>query len=287
MRNRQIYNAIRIPAVGLLVLSIFLVLAIIPAGVSSPGIAHRSEDQVLVAPPPATVEAEHGSLSWLHVDAPWPYLRTDAAESFNALRKAIIVGAGFDFLAKCGDLFRAGNGRPAKVGTAFKSRHKSGQAFDYNQEDPRVLLVREYGKGHLHWRTYLLCERQNGTLGIKADLHTDNAGFVSAYVFDFTAAAEHFGWERIPAQPGWINEPLKKEFWHYQIGRVATNEAQTSQVGKANPVPASTSKATHQQINISPHQPHRLGRRTLETVSKLGWQRYGRCVDTQSQNRER
>jgi len=28
-------------------------------------------------------------------------------------------------------------------------------------------------------------------------------------------------------------------------------------------------------------------RRGTETVSKLGWQRYGRCVDTQSQNRER
>jgi hypothetical protein len=160
----------------------------------------------------------------VHVDAPWPYLRRDAAESFNALRKAVDVGAGFDFLAKCGDMLRAGNGRPAKVGTAFKSRHKSGEAFDYNQEDPRVLLVREYEKGRLHWRTYLLCERQNGTLGIKADLHTDNAGFVSAYVFDFTAAAEHFGWERISAQPGWINEPLRKEFWHYQIRRATTYE---------------------------------------------------------------
>jgi hypothetical protein len=205
------------------VLSIFLVLAIIPAAVSSPGIAHRIEDQVLVAPR-ATVEAEHGSLSSVHVDAPWPYLRSDAAESFNALRKAVIVGAGFDFLAKCGDMLRTGNGRPAKVGTAFKSRHKSGEAFDYNQEDPRVLLVREYGKARFHWRTYLLCEKQNGTLGIKTDLRTDNAGFISAYVFDFTTAAEHLGWERISAQPGWINEPLKKEFWHYQIRRVATNE---------------------------------------------------------------
>ena len=218
------YSAIRIPLVGLVVLSIFLILAIIPAGVSSPGIAYRTEDQVLIAAPRAIVEAEHGSLSSVPVDAPLPYLRTDAVESFNALRKAVVVGAGFDFLAKCGDMLRAGNGRPAKIGTSFKSRHKSGEAFDYNQEDPHVVLVREYGQGRLHWRTYLLCEKQNGTLGIKADLHTDNAGFVSAYVFDFTAAAEQFGWERISAQPGWINEPLKKEFWHYQIRRALTYE---------------------------------------------------------------
>jgi hypothetical protein len=67
------------------------------------------------------------------------------------------------------------------------------------------------------WRTYLLCKSQDGRKCAKADLHTDNAGFVSAYVFDFTAAAEHFGWERIYAHAGWTREPTKKEFWHYQL----------------------------------------------------------------------
>jgi hypothetical protein len=114
-------------------------------------------------------------------------------------------------------MLRVGNAKPLKVGTAFNSRHKKGEAFDYNQEDPRVLLVREYGLKGLRWRTYLLCQRQDGSQCTKADLQTDNAGFVSAYVFDFTAAAEQFGWERIYAQPGWPTEPTKKEFWHYQL----------------------------------------------------------------------
>ncbi|MCA1576683.1 MAG: hypothetical protein LC794_04885 [Acidobacteria bacterium] len=152
-----------------------------------------------------------------------PFLRSGAAESFHALRAAVIDVAGFDFLARCGDMLRVGNAKVLKLGTAFNSRHKKGEAFDYNQEDPRVLLVRESDSKGVRWRTYLLCERQNGTARrdaskcAKAALHTDNAGFVSGYVFDFTAAAEQFGWERIYAHAGWAKEPTKKEFWHYQL----------------------------------------------------------------------
>jgi hypothetical protein len=159
----------------------------------------------------------------LDVVAPLPFLRRDAAERFNALRAAVHHGAGFDFLARCGDMLRVGNARVLKLGTAFNSRHKKGEAFDYNQEDSRVLLVRESDSKGVKWRTYLLCERQHATERresskcIKADLHTDNAGYVSGYVFDFTAAAEQFGWERIYAHAGWTKEPTKKEFWHYQL----------------------------------------------------------------------
>jgi len=153
--------------------------------------------------------------------APLPYLRSTAAESFSALRDAVNRGAGFDFLARCGDILRVGNAKVVKLGTAFNSRHKRGEAFDYNQEDPHVLLVREYGLKGLKWRTYLICQRQDGSMCIKADLHTDNAGFVSVYVFDFSAAAEQFGWERIHAQPGWATGPTKKEFWHYQFRHAA------------------------------------------------------------------
>ncbi len=45
----------------------------------------------------------------------------------------------------------------------------------------------------------------------------DSSGLVSAYVFDFTAAAEGLGWVRIPAKRGWMYEPTIKEFWHYQM----------------------------------------------------------------------
>jgi hypothetical protein len=208
----------RIGAIGVLFLTFVVAAAIIPSAVSSPGISHSLDNRLVAA---STVGPEDESFLVLDVVAPLPFLRKDAAESFNALRAAVLKGAGFDFLARCGDMFRHGNPKVLKLGTAFNSRHKKGEAFDYNQEDPRVLLVREYGLKGLKWRTYLLCERQDGSLCTKRKLDTDNAGFVSAYVFDFTAAAEQFGWERIHAQPGWTTEPTKKEFWHYEFRREA------------------------------------------------------------------
>jgi hypothetical protein len=191
-----------------------------PWAASGPGIAGQRETQVS---PTDVLPAEENqplrdSLCFLDVDAPMPYLRCGtAANHFQELRKVVTNGAGFDFLATCGDMLRPKNAKAIKVGVAFRSRHKIGEAFDYNQEDNRVLLVREHNAGHLYWRTYLRCEMQDGTQGIKADLSTDNSGFVSAYVFDFTAAAESLGWERIPAQPGWMYEGSNKEFWHYQL----------------------------------------------------------------------
>lgn len=212
----------RIVAVVVLFLSFVVAGAIIPTAVSSPGISRPLDKN---SPAASTVKADDESLLVLDVVAPLPFLQTDAAERFNALRDAVIKGAGFDFLARCGDMFRLANAKPFNLGTAFNSRHKKGEAFDYNQEDPRVLLVREEGLKGLRWRTYLLCEKQDGSLCTKRALYTDNSGFVSAYVFDFTAAAEQFGWDRIYAQPGWATEPTKKEFWHYQLRR----ESETSE----------------------------------------------------------
>ena len=147
-----------------------------------------------------------------------PYLRPgNPTERFRALRELIIAGAGFDFLARCGDMLRAKTFKSSKPGVAYLSRHKSGDAFDYNQEDPRVLIVREQKGGRTYWRTHLVCDKQDGTQGAKAELDTDNAGKVSAYVFDFTAAAEGLVWERIPAQEGWRRNPSEKEYWHYEM----------------------------------------------------------------------
>ncbi len=204
----------RIGAVAVLFLSFVVAAAIIPTAVSSPGSSHTID-----APVNPTPKAEDESFLSLDVDTPLPFLRQDADENFNALRAAVIKGAGFDFLARCGDMFRMSHAKALNLGTAFHSRHKLGQAFDYNQEDPRVLLVRESDLKGLKWRTYLLCEPQDGHMCTKKKLYTDNVGFISAYVFDFTAAAEQFGWERIHAQPGWSTEPTKKEFWHYQLRR--------------------------------------------------------------------
>ena len=216
LSKRLTYNAIRVPCIGLIVLSISSIAAIIPSAVSSPGLPS------VVEYPSSKVVTENEPFLQVHVDAPMPFLSRDAAQSFNLLRKAVINGAGFDFLARIGDMLRAGDAKPTKLGAVFNSRHKKGEAFDYNQEDSRVLLVREYGEKGVQWRTYLLCQSQDGSLGTKAKLYTDNVGWVSAYVFDFTAMAEQYGWERIYAQPGWSEGPTKKEFWHYQLRREAS-----------------------------------------------------------------
>jgi hypothetical protein len=217
--KRVSYKAIRVRVVGLVVLSVVAAVTIIPSAVSSPGIPPTIDDRPVSSPTPSSVKPEHESFLPLDVVAPLPFLRSDAAESFNSLRAVVKDGAGFDFLERCGDMLRVGNGRVLKLGTAFNSRHKKGEAFDYNQEDPRVLLVREHDLKGVQWRTYLLCESSHSNKCAQTDLHTDNAGHISAYVFDFTAAAEQLGWQRIYAHPGWPNEPTKKEFWHYQLRR--------------------------------------------------------------------
>src|SRR5215203_2511985 len=173
-------------------------------------------------PPQVTTADDTGTIEdgfcRVAVDAPDPSLRCGSpVKLFEKLRQNIIATAGFDFLARCGDMKRNENAKFSKRGVANDSKHKIGLAFDYNQEDDRVLIVREGTAGLTYWRTYLRCERQDGTCGVKADIDTDNAGRVSAYVFDFTAAAESVGWERIPAQQGWEYSWKKKEFWHYQL----------------------------------------------------------------------
>lgn len=190
-----------------------------PWAAISPGFARQIESRFKIEPvlPPNEDRAQGRRFCFVGVNAPSPYLRCGTpAEDFETLREVVVVFAGFDFLSKVGDMMRPKSAKSSKIGASFRSRHKSGEAFDYNQEDHRVLIVRENASGSIYWRTYLICDKQDGSQGEKKNLQTDNAGYVSAYVFDFSAAAESLGWERIPAQSGWMYEPSKKEYWHYQ-----------------------------------------------------------------------
>jgi hypothetical protein len=176
-----------------------------------------------VSPSPKTV--------YMGVSAGIPFLRQGKpANAFRALRKAVLEGAGFDFLAKLSDMMRDKNFQSEKVGVANRSRHKCGDAFDFDQSTNKILIVSEPHGTDQYFRTWLRCDKQDGSQGVKfpyTDMESkrivellDIRGFKGAgYYFDFTKTAERIGWQRIPAWKGWTLKGVsynKMEFWHYQ-----------------------------------------------------------------------
>lgn len=165
-------------------------------------------------------KAPSPQVEFMNVAVGMPFLRKGVpAESFRALRQKVIDEAGFDFLKTCGDMMRSKGFRTKKVGTAVKSRHQCGDAFDYNQADPNIVVVREDSGGHTFFRTYLKYTKQDGSVGTKLKVTTFSGNSVTAFLYDFTAAAGTLGWHRIPAHKGWKTTGVnynKLEFWHYQ-----------------------------------------------------------------------
>ena len=157
------------------------------------------------------------------IEVGMPFLRKGApATMFTVLRSKVIREAGFDFLSVFGDMMRARNFHTKKAGAAEKSRHKCGDAFDYNQGDKHLALVREPRKERMYWRTYLLCAKQDGSQGeplviSKERIVPASAASKPKFYYDFTSAAEALGWHRIRAQNGFEKVSTKKEFWHYQL----------------------------------------------------------------------
>jgi Putative peptidoglycan binding domain len=162
----------------------------------------------------------------MNVKAPTPQLHFKVAELYNRLRGIVNAGAGFDFLAKCGEMLRPAKFVSKKDGVANRSWHKTGRAFDYDQECQKLLIVSEIGWNRKQFfRTFLICAKQDGSLGNKRTLR-DMRGFTkTAFVFDFTEAAETVGFKRIPAWNGWQSHYNRREFWHYQFDEGLTWDA--------------------------------------------------------------
>jgi hypothetical protein len=152
--------------------------------------------------------------------AAMPFLRTGKpANSFRQLKKAIIAKAGFDFLSVCADVMRTKNFNSGKIGVAYRSRHKCGDAFDVNQNTNKIVVVSEPHGTQQFFRLWLKCEKQDGSLGVKVPLKDIRGYRTNVYVLDFTSEAERLGWQRIPAWKGWSLKGSgynKMEFWHYQ-----------------------------------------------------------------------
>lgn len=159
------------------------------------------------------------------VKAPMPMMHFRAAEKYQLLRNDVKNGAGFDFLGTCGDIFRPANFMSSKDGVANRSYHKTGRAFDYDQNSPALVIVREDKNGKTFFRTYLKCSKQDGSLGKKLQVRDYRGHIVDAYLFDFTAAAEALGWKRIPAWNRWQQNYNRREFWHYQFDEGITWDA--------------------------------------------------------------
>lgn len=160
------------------------------------------------------------------VKAPLPFLcEGKPYDGFIELRKLTLESTGHDFLAVCADMLRSRDYQSSKAGVANRSWHKTGRAFDYNQEDKSYVLVPEQQHGRTFFRTYLRCVDGLGDVVLSAIPGTriwqggELIAPPSGKFFDFTAAALSFGYNRIPAWRSWhLGEgySTEMEFWHYQ-----------------------------------------------------------------------
>jgi TolB protein len=149
--------------------------------------------------------------------------------SFVALRRAVIVASGHDFLARLSEASRpVGYSNDT---SSYTSWHKSGRAFDtlfdYRAGGQQVLYITpEWQSGRLFWRLFVRAVRQDGSQGAPLtqpvfDTHarallTPPGG----YFVDFTGLAAQFGWRRIAAQErddfNWRSQLLALEYWHFE-----------------------------------------------------------------------
>ena len=167
------------------------------------------------------------------VIAPMPYLRKGKPhESFVAIRSEILKLTGVDFLGVCGDLMRPADAVSDKHGVVFRSFHKTGRAFDYDQGQigkNAVLVLEEVG-GNVYFRTFIKCKSGYERFGNDiSKTHKQwvggigpNAAIAPGFYVDFTAVALKFGFHRIAAWRDWARSNRKKystsmEFWHYQM----------------------------------------------------------------------
>ena len=169
----------------------------------------------------------------VNTKAPMPLMHPNAAERFEKLRRIVLIGSGVDFLAICGDVYRAANFVSNKDGVANRSWHKTGRAFDYDQNNKAIVLTSEIIGFKQYFRTYL---KTDGTKGDFLTLVDYKGNHVSGYFFDFTKAAESVGFHRIPAWAGWSTHWNRREFWHYQYDEGLTWDAAMLQLqGKDRP----------------------------------------------------
>lgn len=182
-----------------------------------------------LSPPVPTQESGVPAKRWYvvplqDVDAPYPQLHALVEQSYAALRKRVIADAGWDALASLENAY-------TPLTTALDPGMQqdwlyTGRAFAINSlmvNAGWMAVAREDVGAQTYWRLYLRTENQDGSQGepvesppwdlnaryaldpSKYEAGGDYAAVPSGYWIDFTALAQAYGWERLPALSNWRN----------------------------------------------------------------------------------
>jgi TolB protein len=184
-------------------------------------------------------EVSSFTLQEVDVDAPAPYLSDRVDDSFRALRQRVLGEVGWDFLGRVDNMFVFLNASPLP-GDTTTNWNKAARAFDFYYRfpisvDPQVEIVREDLGSQTYWRVYIKTVKQDGSQGdplrqlpwdftarYDADpRYFDQGGkpkdaLPSGYYLDFTALAEDYGWQRVPALPNWRTFFHGIRYWHFE-----------------------------------------------------------------------
>lgn len=158
-----------------------------------------------------------------NVQAPNPYLHDAVDEAFYALRRRVILETGWDALASLEDAYTPLTSKldPGRG----QDWLYTGRAFSLNPLTTRagwMIATREDINGQTYWRIYLRALAQDGSMGeplrerpwdLNARYNLDplayeqggayTPGVPDGYWVDFTALAQSFGWQRLPALSNW------------------------------------------------------------------------------------
>jgi len=179
----------------------------------------------LVQPTP-TAGPPYRLIPLLNVDSDGGEFLSDRVnESFNALRQRVIEEAGWDYLANLSSAWLPITYTPPS-GHSRMTWYVCGRAIGLDQEPyeenkPRIALVREDVGNVTYWRVFIRAAEQDGSRGEPLreavwDLNARQQGGHAAveggasqeripagYYVDLTTIASDYGWERVPALWRW------------------------------------------------------------------------------------
>jgi len=194
--------------------------------------------EVLQPTPAEGVPYQLISLPSVSVEEGSATLSDQVNDSFNALRRRVAEETGWDYLGELDSATLPLSYDPPS-GHSRRSWHLCGRAFalqqdPYEEEDPRIVLVREDLGTATYWRVFLRAAEQDGSQGeplraLPWDLNAREEGGraevdggalmerpPAGYYVDFTALARDYGWERVPSMWRWRYFWPDVLWWEYR-----------------------------------------------------------------------